>query len=115
MRGIEMNKNPMNYFSQGNYAPIQTENHFNNINPIVGEIPKELNGVLYRNGPNPQFPDNNKHWFEGDAMLHRFSIQNGKINYRNFWIRTEVFKLERQAGKMLVSSFNDPTSQDPNT
>ncbi len=37
-------------------APIQNESDFENITAINGEIPKELNGVLYRNGPNPQFP-----------------------------------------------------------
>src|SRR3990167_7402064 len=95
-----MNKNLMNPFLQGNYAPLQKESYFENITTIIGEIPKELNGVLYRNGPNPQFPDNNKHWFEGDGMLHMFSINNGKISYRNRWIMTERFKLEREAGKL---------------
>ncbi|MBA2652518.1 MAG: carotenoid oxygenase family protein [Tatlockia sp.] len=103
-----MNKNSMNQFLEGNYAPIQNESHYQNIRSIIGEIPKELKGVLYRNGPNPQFPDVNKHWFEGDGMLHMFSINNGQISYRNRWIRTEVFKREREAGKMLFSSFNDP-------
>ncbi len=101
----------MDYFSQGNYAPIQTENHFEDITPIVGEIPKELNGVLYRNGPNPQFSDNNKHWFEGDGMLHMFSIRNGKVSYRNRWVATERFKLERQANKILLKGFSDPTRE----
>lgn len=68
---------------------------------------------MYRNGPNPQFSDNNKHWFEGDGMLHMFSIYNGKISYRNRWIRTERFKLERQVGKALFSSFSSISSQDP--
>lgn len=94
-------KDSINYFLQDNYAPLQKENYFENITSIIGEIPKELNGVLYRNGPNPQFPDSNKHWIEGDGMLHMFSIRNGKISYRNRWIMTEVFKLERQAEKML--------------
>jgi carotenoid cleavage dioxygenase-like enzyme len=106
-----MAKNPMNYLSEGNYAPIETENYFKDITPIMGEIPKELNGVLYRNGPNPQFPDSNKHWFEGDGMLHMFSISDGKVSYRNRWIETERLKLERRANKMLLKGFNDPTRE----
>ena len=108
-------KDSINYFLQGNYAPLKKENYFENITSIIGEIPKELNGVLYRNGPNPQFPDTNKHWFEGDGMLHMFSISKGKISYRNRWTMTEVFKLERQAGKMLFRGFNDSTPQEPTT
>lgn len=100
-----------NRFLQGNYAPIQKESYFENITSIIGEIPKELNGALYRNGPNPQFPDANKHWFEGDGMLHMFSINNGKISYRNRWIMTERFKLERRAGKMLFKGYADTIPQ----
>lgn len=99
-------------FLQGNYAPLFQENNLENIKTIIGEIPKELNGILYRNGPNPQFPDNDKHWFEGDGMLHMFSINNGKVSYRNQWIQTERFKLERQVGKSLFKSFSSPHSLD---
>ena len=31
---------------------------------IIGELPRELNGTLYRNGPNPQFEAPGAHWFE---------------------------------------------------
>ncbi len=35
-------------------------------------------------------------------MLHMFAIKNGKISYRNRWIKTEVFNLERQAEKCFL-------------
>lgn len=97
----------MNPFLQGNYAPLQNENYFENITSIIGEIPQELNGVLYRNGPNPLFPDNSKHWFEGDGMLHMFTFCQGKISYRNRWVMTERYKLERQAGKALLKGYSE--------
>lgn len=102
----------MNKFQQGNYAPIFTENSYYNIPNITGEIPQELNGVLYRNGPNPQFPNDNTHWFEGDGMLHRFSIENGKVDYCNRWVRTERFDLERRIGKALFGYFGTPLSNE---
>src|SRR5262245_9845360 len=95
----------MNKFLENNYAPIFEEDEFNNITNITGEIPRELNGVLYRNGPNPQFPNDKTHWFEGDGMLHMFSIHNGKVDYCNRWILTERFKIERQAAKALFNGF----------
>jgi carotenoid cleavage dioxygenase len=101
-----MKNDSTKFFLQGNYAPLSQEINFENITSIIGEIPKELNGTLYRNGPNPQFPDERKHWFEGDGMLHMFSIRNGKVSYRNRWIQTERFKRERQAGKLLFRSFD---------
>src|ERR1700756_1370180 len=54
----------------------------------TGELPRELNGTLYRNGPNPQFDSPGAHWFVGDGMLHAFHLENGHASYRNRWIRT---------------------------
>src|SRR6202162_350775 len=34
-----------------------------------GELPRELNGTLYRNGPNPQFDAPGAQWFVGDGLL----------------------------------------------
>ena len=95
----------MNKFLQGNYGPIFEEYDFNNITDITGEIPSELNGVLCRNGPNPQFPNDKTHWFEGDGMLHSFTLHEGKADYRNRWVLTERFNAERQAGKALFGYF----------
>ena len=47
---------------------------------------------------------------EGDGMLHAFFIRDGQLNYRNRWIQTDRFKLERRLGKALSSSFNDTES-----
>ncbi len=55
---------------------------------ITGELPRELNGTLYRNGPNPQFDAPGAHWFVGDGMLHAFHLENGRASYRNRWVRT---------------------------
>lgn len=105
----------MNKFQEGNYAPIFEESEINNITDITGEIPKELNGVLYRNGPNPQFPNENNHWFDGDGMLHMFNIADGKIGYRNRWVLTERFKIERQAGKALFGHFGTERNDEYDT
>ena len=42
---------------------------------------RELNGALYRIGPNPQFPPlgNSHHWFLGDGMVHALFIENGRV------------------------------------
>lgn len=104
----------MNKFLEGNYAPIFKEEEFNNITSITGEIPKELNGILYRNGPNPQFPNDNNHWFDSDGMLHMFSICDGKMNYCNRWVYTERFKIERQAGKTLFGNFGTEINSEYN-
>lgn len=72
---------------------------------VVGELPRELNGTLYRNGPNPQFETPGSHWFVGDGMLHAFHIENGRASYRNRWVRTPKFVAEHDAGRALYRGF----------
>ena len=72
---------------------------------VVGDLPRELNGTLYRNGPNPQFEAPGAHWFVGDGMLHAFQLQNGRASYRNRWIRTPKWQAEHDAGRALFGGF----------
>lgn len=53
--------------------------------PIEGSIPEWLSGTLIRNGPG-RFQIGSKrlaHWFDGLAMLHTFSFDDGKVAYKN--------------------------------
>ena len=56
-----------------NLAPIPMECDAPHLK-VTGELPRELNGTLYRNGPNPQFEAPGAHWFVGDGMLHAFCL-----------------------------------------
>ena len=98
---------------QGAFAPVFVEGSSSEL-PVTGEIPNELNGALYRNGPNPQFPPRGHyHWFGGDGMVHAFTLENGRARYRNRWVRTPRFELERKAGEALFGGFGDPAKSDP--
>ena len=88
-----------NPYLLGVYAPVGTEIDAADLQ-VVGEIPKDLNGVYLRNGPNPRFaPEGRYHWFDGDGMIHAVHLENGKARYRNRWIRTKAFEAESAAGK----------------
>ena len=47
----------------GNFAPISFEAEADNV-MVRGDMPKELRGTLYRNGPNPQFAPRDAPWNE---------------------------------------------------
>jgi len=87
-----------------NLAPIPMECDAPHLK-VVGELPRELNGTLYRNGPNPQFDAPGAHWFVGDGMLHAFHLENGRASYRNRWVRTPKWLAEHDAGRALFSGF----------
>ena len=97
----------------GNYAPLRMECDLNDL-VVEGEVPQDLFGSYYRNGPDPQFPpkDGHYHWFGGDGMIHAFHFENGKISYKNRWVQTSKYKQERKAGKSLTNLVN-PMEPDP--
>ena len=99
-------------FLRGNYAPLLIEGEAFDL-PIEGELPRELHGTLYRNGPNPQFaPRGRYHWFDGDGMIHAFRLRDGRASYRNRWVRTARFAHERAAGEALFGGIADLASGD---
>jgi carotenoid cleavage dioxygenase len=103
---------PDHPFLKGNYAPLLIEGEAFDL-PVQGELPRELHGTLYRNGPNPQFaPRGRYHWFDGDGMIHAFRLRDGRASYRNRWVRTARFAAERAAGESLFGGIADLPSGD---
>ncbi len=97
---------------RGNFAPIRMESNAPDC-IVHGEIPAELRGTYYRNGPDPQFaPRGMHHWFAGDGMIHAFHIEDGRCAYLNRWVRTKKWELEHAAGESLFAPF-DPMQTDP--
>jgi beta,beta-carotene 9',10'-dioxygenase len=61
--------------------------------PIEGSVPGWLAGSLLRNGP-AQFEvgqQKYRHWFDGLAMLHRFSFHNGEVSYANKFVQSPAY------------------------
>jgi carotenoid cleavage dioxygenase-like enzyme len=101
---IDPGENP---FLGGVFAPISTEITADEL-PVIGEIPRDLDGIYLRNGPNPIFqPRGRYHWFDGDGMVHAIEFHNGKAVYRNRWIRTDGFVAEQVAGKSIWPGLMD--------
>ena len=97
---------------QGAYQPIQFECDAPDL-VVQGALPADLNGTFYRNGPNPQYaPRGDYHWFAGDGMIHAFHLENGRVSYKNRWVKTTKWELERAAGRGLFSGMN-PLDTDP--
>lgn len=81
----------------------QTQEYDYQITEIDGEIPADLTGTLFRNGPG--LLDINgesvRHPFDGDGMICRITFENGKAHFLNRFIQTEAYLAERAAGKFL--------------
>lgn len=73
------------------------------IDDVEGQIPPELQGTLFRNGPglldiNGMFIH---HPFDGDGMISAIAFQDGRAHFHNRFIRTTAYLEEQQAGKIL--------------
>lgn len=86
---MDANINDLNPYLHGLYAPTDKETTATELE-VIGEIPKDLYGAYYRNGPNPVRPPvGMHHWFDGDGMLHQIYFENGKAEYRNRYVATK--------------------------
>ena len=90
--------NALNPYIQGVYEPVARETTAIDL-PVIGEIPQDLHGAFYRNGPNPaQAPQGMHHWFDGDGMVHAIWFENGKAEYRNRFVRTADYQADLNGG-----------------
>ena len=83
--------NKINPYLHGLYAPVNDELSADSLD-VIGEIPRDLNGGYFRNGPNPKTPPKGMHhWFDGDGMIHGVWFEDGKARYRNRYVQTQDF------------------------
>ncbi len=78
---------------------------------VVGELPGWLTGSLIRNGPGTFRVGQRRyrHWFDGLAMLHRFSFTDGRVSYANRFLETKAYAAARDEGRIAYPEFaTDP-------
>ncbi|MBD2258201.1 carotenoid oxygenase family protein [Pseudanabaena sp. FACHB-2040] len=71
------------------------------IEDIEGQIPADLEGTLFRNGPGlldvGGYPV--KHPFDGDGLINSIAFKQGRAFFRSRYIRTEGYVAEQKQGK----------------
>jgi beta,beta-carotene 9',10'-dioxygenase len=81
---------------------------------LSGQLPSWLSGSLLRTGP-AKFEvgkQDMRHWFDGLAMLHRFTIEDGRVSYGNRWLESRSYRAAREQGRMVYGEFaTDPCRQ----
>jgi beta,beta-carotene 9',10'-dioxygenase len=84
---------------------------------LSGELPTWLRGSLLRTGP-AKFEVGDtaaggaqqmRHWFDGLAMLHRFTIDQGRVSYGNRFLESRSYRAAQARGRIVYSEFaTDP-------
>ena len=83
--------------------------------PVEGSIPDWLRGTYFQNGPG-QFEVGGRplvHWFDPLAMLRRFRVADGAVEYSNRYVRSEDFRVAREAGRVRSPFPGTPSDRSP--
>ncbi len=81
--------------------------------PVSGNFPQWLQGDLFRNGPAAYEIGTYKlnHWFDGFSVLHKFSIEDGKVVYQSKFLESADYLKNIKDGK--ITSRHYGTVPDP--
>ena len=90
----------------GGLENLDTE-HSYWLDDVQGEIPNDLTGTFFRNGPGRQRIGDTKygHWFDGDGMLCAFTFSQGKAHFKNAYVRTPKYIAETEAQDIKYRGF----------
>jgi beta,beta-carotene 9',10'-dioxygenase len=78
---------------------------------LSGDLPGWLAGSLLRTGPAKFEVGENKmrHWFDGLAMLHRFSFGDGRASYGSRFLESRSYRAAKDKGRLVYGEFaTDP-------
>jgi len=77
---------------------------------VSGELPAELRGRFYRNGPalHERGGRRYRHWFDGDGMVQQFTFTGSGVGHVGRMVRTPKLLAEQKAGRFLRPAFGTP-------
>ena len=87
--------------------------------PVTGAVPPWLGGTLVRNGAGRWTARTGgrgqtvQHWFDGLAMLHRFSFESGAVRYANRYLRSRAHEHAVEHGEIGYAEFGTVPRRSP--
>jgi carotenoid cleavage dioxygenase len=77
---------------------------------VEGRVPEDIDGAFFRVGPDPQYPPRlgDDIYFNGDGMVSRFRIKNGRVDFKCRYARTPKWLAENKAGRALFGAYRNP-------
>lgn len=75
--------------------------------PVQGTLPPWLRGSLIRTGPGTfeVGKESYRHWFDGLAMLRRFSFGDGQVSFANRFLKSRAYQEAQHKDKISRSEF----------
>lgn len=76
---------------------------------VSGTIPAAINGTFFRVQPDHRYPplfEDDIH-FNGDGSVTAIRIEGGRAHFRQKYVETERYKLEKKAGRALFGRYRN--------
>ena len=99
----------------GHDAPSRIEGDVHDLVVSEGELPAGLNGTWHRCGPDPQYPPmtGDDIYINGDGMMSMFRFEDGHVDFKSRYVRTERFEAERRARRSLFGLYRNRFTNHP--
>jgi len=83
---------------------------------VEGAVPAVLQGALFRVGPDTAYPTlEGDVIINGDGVVSAFYFENGNVDFRCRYVKTERFLKERAARRRLYGKYRNPFTDDAST
>lgn len=87
---------------------------------VLGTVPPEIDGTYYRVASDSIFAGRNHlnksnpadNWLNGDGAIDAWRFSNGVVDFKQKFVRTPRFVMERAARQPLFGSYRNPWSGD---
>ena len=91
-------------------ADVETDVAPRSLTLVHGRAPEGLKGALYRNGPAKfRRPGGNSgHWFDGDGLMRRFGVEDGRATLAARFADTPKRRQEARLNAMVMPGFGTP-------
>ena len=99
---------------QGWGAPHRAESDIRELEVIQGKSPRRCRAhctAADRIGSTR--PLTQETFIDGEGMAHMFRIADGRVDYRNRWVRNERFVLQEAARRSLFGRYRNRYTNDP--
>ena len=95
-------------------APVRLESELRDLEVVAGRVPEDLNGTLYRCGPDPQYPPmlGDSVFIDGEGIASMFRFDHGHVDFRTRYIRNERFTLQEKARRSLFGRYRNRYTDD---
>ncbi|MXP24968.1 dioxygenase [Altererythrobacter indicus] len=96
-------------------SPMRSESTIDGLEVIQGAVPEGLEGTLYRNGADWQYPSGRDDdiFIDGEGMFHMFRFEDGQVSYRSRWVHTERYEMQARARRALFGRYRNRYTNAP--